>query len=234
MHLILTGATGLVGSAVLNAMLSNKAITKISILTRRPVPMATTTADPRINVIIHRDFTQIPSNVLSQLQGADGCVWALGASQTQVNAEEYVSITRDYSLAAARTFATLPPEGSKFRFVYVSGEGATQNPGPFSAVFARVKGETESQLALLTEEISSLQADSVRPAFVDSKGHEAILPYIPAVSWVKSVGQVALGVPVRLFYTSMHSPTDMLGRFLTNMAMGRLDTDIEGKGAFRL
>ncbi|KAL6411987.1 hypothetical protein AUP68_04367 [Ilyonectria robusta] len=38
MRLILTGATGLVGSGVLQAMLASKEITKVSILSRRAVP----------------------------------------------------------------------------------------------------------------------------------------------------------------------------------------------------
>lgn len=87
MHLILTGATGLVGTAVLNAMIKTPDITKISILSRRPVPLAEDSKDPRVNVIIHKDFSTYPREVLDKLQGADACVWALGISQTQVNKE---------------------------------------------------------------------------------------------------------------------------------------------------
>jgi uncharacterized protein YbjT (DUF2867 family) len=89
MHLILTGATGLVGSGVLDAMLAMKEVTKISILSRRPVKLAEDAHDPRVQVIIHPDFETYDPTVLSQLQGATGCVWALGISQTKVN-KEYV------------------------------------------------------------------------------------------------------------------------------------------------
>lgn len=87
MHLVLTGATGLVGSGVLDAMIRMKDITKISILSRGPVKMAENTKDPRINVIIHKDFEKYDPAVLSQLKGATGCVWALGISQTKVGKE---------------------------------------------------------------------------------------------------------------------------------------------------
>lgn len=87
MHLILTGATGLVGSSVLDAMLKNTSVSKISILSRRPVRMADDAKDPRVRVITHQDFTSYGPEVMDQLKGADGCVWALGISQTQVNAE---------------------------------------------------------------------------------------------------------------------------------------------------
>ena len=87
MHLILTGATGLVGSCVLDAMIKMKDITRISILSRRPVKMAEDANDPRINVIIHSAFEKYERGVLEQLKGANGCVWALGTAQSQVSKE---------------------------------------------------------------------------------------------------------------------------------------------------
>jgi uncharacterized protein YbjT (DUF2867 family) len=83
MHLILTGATGLVGTAVLDAMLKTKDISKISVLSRRPVKFQ----DERINVIIHKDFASYERDLLDKLEGAQACVWALGISQTQVSKE---------------------------------------------------------------------------------------------------------------------------------------------------
>lgn len=85
MHLILTGATGLVGSACLHNMLTNSAITAVSILSRRPVPMAE--GHPKVKVIINTDFKQYPAETLEQLKGATGCVWALGVSANDVSKE---------------------------------------------------------------------------------------------------------------------------------------------------
>jgi hypothetical protein len=241
MHLVLTGATGLVGSGVLDAMLRSKDITKISILSRRPVAMADNANDPRVNVIIHRDFGRYDASVLEQLRGASGCVWALGVSQTQVNAEQYVKITKDYALSAAKAFTEIPREGGDppkpFRFVYVSGEGATQNPGRFSPIFARVKGETEAQLAEMTTKgdlVGKLQADTARPCAVDATGHEAITPYIPEPTWQIKLSQATLMGPIKLLYSQAHAPTPMLGNFLMRMAMGEMDAKMEGKGAFKL
>lgn len=87
MHLILTGATGLVGSAVLDAMIKTKDISRISILSRRPVKMVEDAKDPRVNVILHEDFEKYDSALLRQLKGASGVVWALGISQSQVGKE---------------------------------------------------------------------------------------------------------------------------------------------------
>jgi NAD dependent epimerase/dehydratase family enzyme len=87
MHLILTGATGLIGSGVLDAMINMSNVTKISILSRRPVAMAEAVKDPRVNVIIHKDFESYDDELLEKLKDASGCVWALGISQNAVTKE---------------------------------------------------------------------------------------------------------------------------------------------------
>jgi NAD dependent epimerase/dehydratase family enzyme len=82
-HLILTGATGLVGSGVLHQMLVHDGVSRISILSRRPVKMAEGHED-RVKVIIHEDFERYDAALLDQLKDAHGCVWALGVSQNAV------------------------------------------------------------------------------------------------------------------------------------------------------
>jgi uncharacterized protein YbjT (DUF2867 family) len=86
-HLILTGATGLVGSAALAHVLSLPAgrVGKLSILSRRPVPMAE--GKTNVDVIIQKDFSKFDSELLAKLKGADGCIWAQGISATEVDKE---------------------------------------------------------------------------------------------------------------------------------------------------
>ncbi|RYP50883.1 hypothetical protein DL768_003672 [Monosporascus sp. mg162] len=229
MHLILTGATGLVGSGVLDAMIKMKGITKISILSRRPVKMAEDAKDPRIHVIIHKNFEKYDSEVLSQLRGARGCVWALGISQTQVGKEEYIKITKDYTLAASDAFRTLASENEPFSFVYVSGNGATLEPGRFSPIFARVKGETELALAEMRKTNPWFHAMSARPAAIDPATHDAIKPYIPTPSFSIGIGRAVLGPAVRMWLPKLHSPTEELGRILTELAMGKHTDQFTGK-----
>lgn len=85
MHLILTGATGLVGAAVLDNMLAQQSISRISILSRRPVAMAE--GHDKAKVIIHNDFGVYSEALLDELRDAKGCVWALGVSQNDVDKE---------------------------------------------------------------------------------------------------------------------------------------------------
>lgn len=85
MHIILTGATGLIGSAVLHHLIITPSITTVSVLSRRPVPQAE--GHEKVRVIIHTDFASYSSEILNQLKDADGCVWAQGISVTQVSKE---------------------------------------------------------------------------------------------------------------------------------------------------
>ncbi|KAK3338929.1 hypothetical protein B0H65DRAFT_284950 [Neurospora tetraspora] len=258
MHLILTGATGLVGSAVLDAMIKTKDITKISIISRRPVKMAEDAKDPRINVILHKDFEKYDSDLLNQLRGATGCVWALGISQNAVGKEEYVKITKDFPLAAAAAFQTLPSSGPSgpssspassspesqsqpqqpFRFIYVSGEGATTVPLDSQPLlsrltnpwFAIIKGQTELSLSQLYSTPGTFLPWSMRPGFVDPSSHPAITPYIPKPPFLVNLAGCVLGPPIRAGYKKMWSPTEPLGKFLVEMAMGGWDETIRKEG----
>ncbi|KAF5002006.1 hypothetical protein FGRMN_667 [Fusarium graminum] len=226
MHLILTGATGLVGSGVLDAMLKSKSITKISILSRRPVPLASD--DPKVNVILHKDFEKYEPQVIDQLRGANGVVWALGVSQLQVSKEEYVTITKDFPLAAAKAFSKLPSTTEPFRFIYVSGHGTSINPTYFTPYFGRVKGEAERELSDLRT--PQFHIESVRPAGVDPSNHDAIKPYIPSRGMILNATSFLLLPLMRTVLHSLHSPTEQLGPFLAEMAMGKYDAQLNAGG----
>ncbi|KAJ4309341.1 hypothetical protein N0V94_008977 [Neodidymelliopsis sp. IMI 364377] len=222
MHLILTGATGLVGAAVLDSMLAQETISRISILSRRPVKMAE--GHDKAKVIIHKDFKSYDKALLEELKDAQGCVWALGVSQNDVNKEKYVEVTYDYPLAAANAFNTLHPD-SPFTFVYVSGEGATQSPGMFTPIFGRVKGQIETTLLNFRKENPNFKAYSVRPGGVDWTAHPEIHPFIPhQPAWKK-----AMVAPMNLLYRSMMTPTRPMGRVFTELAMSNGDP-LEGSG----
>ncbi|MCJ1229337.1 hypothetical protein MMC12_006002 [Toensbergia leucococca] len=214
MHLILTGATGLVGSAALAHMLSTPAITKISILSRSPVPLAAN--HEHVHVITHKDFGSYGGEVLERLKGAEGCVWALGVSVTDVGKEDYEKITINYPLAAAKSFSTL---SDPFKFVYVSGEGATTTPTILTPRFGTTKGRAELALLALptTSSFPTLRPYSVRPGYVDAAANPLISQSLP---WSKRVAEWALAPVLRAWVPGMVTPTRELGRGLVELAMG--------------
>lgn len=275
-HLILTGATGLVGSAVLSHILSlpgglvttttaavvansttqtqtqTQKISKLTILTRstaipllnKPPPPGTPQAntETQIEVLAHQDFSVYDSgsgsdDVMAKLRGADACIWALGVSQNDVDAERYLQITRDYTLAAAKAFSTLRDSGSgdkndsktsdddkKFKFIYISGEGATTTPKWHTPQFGRVKGETEQALLTLSQQPSyrdRLAVYSARPGGVD--GLKQPWVWDPVMQEKRSAFQRTylrlLLPPIAMLWSSGHSPTAELGRALVEMAV---------------
>lgn len=221
MHLILTGATGLIGTGVLACMLKTKDISKITILSRRPVRFADEVKDPRVNVIIQADFKSYSDPSLQeQLKDARGCVWALGtSSSSNVTEEEYVTSTKDYAVEAAKAFTKLDGNTAEkpFRFVYVSGIGATQNPGRFTALYAKTKGETETALAQLAEESPALMVTAPRPCAVDVAPHEEARKYAPEPMWMHKILRGALMTPIRIAYHKMYASTELLGGVLTQL-----------------
>ena len=164
-HIVLTGATGLAGSAVLAQALKSPAIARISLLSRRPVKLAEN--EPKAHIIIHKDFATYPEELLAQLKGATGCIWAQGITSRGMSEAEYTKITVDYPVAAAKAFASL---GDSMNFVYMSGEGASSTEKS-SMLFGRVKGKAENALLALPNEYPSLHVYNIRPATINPEGN---------------------------------------------------------------
>lgn len=60
--------------------------------------------------------------------------------------------------------------GGAFKFVYLSGMGATRAPGRFTPLFGRVKGEAELALLSLRSSNPDLLLYNLRPGFIDEEG----------------------------------------------------------------
>jgi uncharacterized protein YbjT (DUF2867 family) len=79
MKLIVTGATGLVGTEVIRQSLQNPRITSVIALSRRPVPspkgVGEDVAASRLKNVVLEDFTKYPNDAKAQLADADACIW---------------------------------------------------------------------------------------------------------------------------------------------------------------
>lgn len=79
MKLILTGATGFVGTECLHLALKNPKVTEVVALARREVklPEGSSDADKaKFTMVILEDMGQdYPSSVKEKLRGADACIW---------------------------------------------------------------------------------------------------------------------------------------------------------------
>ena len=147
MKIVIVGATGMIGGAILRRAISEPAITSIVALTRRALP-EDLSEDTKTKSLTMRSFDAYPDDVLEKLKDAEICIWYLLVLESHyVHSKLYRSMggrmeqfpdakiahlaNVDYLLVAAKTFAEkLAPvlERKKFRFVYCSGAFTAQDP----------------------------------------------------------------------------------------------------------
>ncbi|KAJ5459590.1 uncharacterized protein N7458_001142 [Penicillium daleae] len=153
MNIIIAGATGFVGGEIVRQAIVNDKINHAYILTRKPIPEELARSQ-KVTIIQHDDFSHYPSELLSRLQEAEGCLWALGGRASQfpdVDTARKVSV--QYTLAAAEAFSSIP-KGKKFKFVFLSGRFAEWDTNKrlfFMADTRRIKGEVEKGLCELAD-----------------------------------------------------------------------------------
>ncbi|PSN70903.1 hypothetical protein BS50DRAFT_570339 [Corynespora cassiicola Philippines] len=179
MKLIVAGPTGFVGGEIFFTTLQHPSVTSVVSLSRRAV------TDPRIqdnkkweNIVVE-DFEQYPDDIMARLQGAVGCIWAIGGLANKFpNYETLHKANVAYPIAAAQKFAeALAPKmerGHRFRFVFTSGAMAErdQQKQLWSMRDSRlVKGEAELGLLDIAKSMpDSFETLIARPGFVLGRG----------------------------------------------------------------
>ncbi|HYC39122.1 MAG TPA: NAD(P)H-binding protein [Chitinophagaceae bacterium] len=137
MKIIVTGATGMVGSELVRQALEDPEISEVIAVVRNILPLE----HLRLRVVIHNNFMDY-DELSSLFASCHACIWCLGVSQLQVSRKEYHVITYDYTVAAANAMLASNPG---IIFVLVSGEGADPE-GRARTLFGQVKGKTEKAL----------------------------------------------------------------------------------------
>lgn len=198
MKLLITGASGLIGSAVLQAALDDPQVTAIILALRKPIPVS----DTRIRQVIVQDFMQA-SVLADAIREADALVWCLGISQTQVSRAEYEKITYHFTFEMAKACMQYHPE---IKFVFVSGDGADRTEKS-RTLFRRLKGRAEN--ALFQSGLKNLviaRPDAVRPRGKNKRApfaYKLAYPFFPLVEWL---------APHKIIWS------DVLGRALLDLA----------------
>jgi nucleoside-diphosphate-sugar epimerase len=155
-ELVLTGATGFIGSEVLRQLVARPDVTRVTCLVRRPL---TNVASDRVESVVVDDFSRYDGD----LSGHDACIWAMGSRSApggDVALHERLSI--DYPVRFLDAVGDRP-----FRFCYVSGWGSdpVKTPrllGPASAM----KGRAEAALRRAESQRPALRVYCFRPAMV--------------------------------------------------------------------
>ncbi len=140
MKVIIFGATGMIGSGVLQECLDDPAIRSALVLGRSTCGVQ----HEKLREIIHPDFFDY-SEIEEELEGFDACFFCLGVSAAGMSEEDYHRLTYQLTMAVAETLVALNPE---MTFCYVSGQGTDSTEGG-RFMWARVKGKTENHLLRL-------------------------------------------------------------------------------------
>lgn len=137
MHVILFGATGMVGQGALRECLLDPNVQSVLSIGRS----ATGQQNPKLHELVVANLLDY-SAIEDRLSGFDACFFCLGVSSAGMTENRYREITYDLTIAAARTLARLNPG---MTFLYVSGMG-TDSSERGRTMWARVKGKTENEL----------------------------------------------------------------------------------------
>jgi len=148
MNILIFGATGMVGQAVLRECLLDPGVSRVVALGRSPAkgatPMGRLPEAGKLEDLHHTDMYDY-SAAEDRLTGFDACFFCLGVSSAGMSEAAYTRVTYDLTLAAATMLARLNPQ---MVFTYVSGRSTDSTEhGP--SMWARVKGRTENALLKL-------------------------------------------------------------------------------------
>jgi hypothetical protein len=182
MKILLFGATGMVGNAVLDACLAASIVEEIRAITRR----ALMNTSPKLRTYVHKDFLDY-STAQEAFRGIDACLFYLGTSVMQVSKEDYRKVSYSMPLAAAEMLKQQSP-GAAFHYISGKGTSATSR-----MEWARVKAQAEQDL------IALIGANCWRPAYIDAKP-SASMPKFYA--WFVPIGRLAK--PFSSFYVHGH------------------------------
>lgn len=196
MKVLLTGATGFIGTEILEQCLAHNYISSIVVLTRKPLD-AKYFKGPKgdkITEILHDNFEEYPDSLLARLRddlGVEGCIWALGHGNMKAykNVEEAQRVGINFPLQAAEAFAAklapalspdqMPKKKFPFRFVFISAWGAEQDQNRTLWVWSesrKIKGAAEKGLFELAENSKEVMGHkcfdvlALRPGGVIVKG----------------------------------------------------------------
>jgi len=126
MKLIVTGATGLVGTEVIRQALSISKITSVIALARREVTAPENVAPgadkSKLTSVIVEDFEKYSPEVREAVKGADACLWLLAITPSKVKgltSDEVRKFCLNYVVAGIREISSAA--NKPFRFIYTSG-----------------------------------------------------------------------------------------------------------------
>ena len=160
-EVMIFGASGTVGDGMLKALLMDKNVHKIQVITRRLTPrIEEGVATGKVIVTKHMNYLDY-TPLKDKLINVKTVYWAIGTSTSNVNDEQYTEIHVDFPVAFVKLWLSLDKENQKsFHLITGAGTGADS-----SFHWAREKAKAEAQLTALAQG-TGLRFIAYRPSFV--------------------------------------------------------------------
>ncbi|MBL7828189.1 MAG: NAD-dependent epimerase/dehydratase family protein [Saprospiraceae bacterium] len=178
LHVIITGATGMVGEGVLHTCLEHPQVASVLIINRKSLGLS----HPKLTEVLHADFYDL-SAIENQLKGYNACFFCLGVSSVGMKEADYFKVTYTLTMHVAEMLARLNPD---MVFCYVSGQG-TDSTEKGRSMWARVKGKTENDLQKLPfSRVYAYRPGFIKPITGLSKTHS----FYKYVNWLYPLGRV--------------------------------------------
>jgi uncharacterized protein YbjT (DUF2867 family) len=136
-NVIITGASGMIGEAVLLECLESETIEKVLVINRSSINRQ----HAKLEEVLLKDFTKVET-IKEKLKGYDGCFFCMGISAMGKSETEYTEVTYDAVAAFVDVLHELKP---KMVFNYISGQG-TDSSEKGGSMWARVKGKSENKV----------------------------------------------------------------------------------------
>ncbi|MFC5647997.1 NAD(P)H-binding protein [Paenibacillus solisilvae] len=185
-HVLVVGATGLVGEKLTQQLLADKRCKKLTVLVRRPLTnIRPETRNQKLNVIV-ADLDSMEEAL--GIQPVDIVFCALGTTIKKAKSQEaFRKVDYEYPVRLARW----AKEAGVKKMVVISAMGAKSASSIF---YSRVKGEMEEELAVIG--LSELHI--MRPSLLLGKRNEFRLGEKIAI-WMSPLLRVITVGPLRVY-----------------------------------
>ena len=157
MKVVVFGATGMVGSGVLQSCLEDARVERVASVGRSPARVT----HAKLHEVVVPDLFDL-AEAFGELLDCDACFFCAGVSAAGMSESDYHGLTYDLTIAVARAVLAVSPN---VVFCYVSGAGTdSSEKGRF--MWARVKGKTENALL----RVGFKEAYMFRPGYIQPMG----------------------------------------------------------------
>lgn len=139
-HVLLLGATGMVGGHALDFLLDDPRVARVTVLGRRPVERQ----HDKLHQVVHPDLLHL-APVAAHLAGVHAVVFCVGAYTGALSNDIFEQVTVDMPIAVGKAVLE---QNAEAVFCLLSGMGADRTERSRTA-FARFKGKAENGLSKL-------------------------------------------------------------------------------------